>query len=318
MKRNLFYVLPALILAGCAQDFDLAENAMVEPRKSEATSEPMTRALDGAVFNEVTGNWMIGLADPFALANVQAAYYKLAAGLSAQSLSKSEAAEFAAGKKLAPTHYTLKIYPKSEEEQSRVETMRDVNVAYQPFSYSQLTREEAAKVERSGNIRSATNTFAERSPYTVTHNYTDVTDGGPTGPVTYQLPILYTVWPASKPLPADLEYVMDYPVYLPEHPEAQAGKTTSLRSTSSSDVEIHLFREAVALSRGEDAAPARDENSTRAGGPPSSMWATVSGTLKNYDSVAQCDAPLANLSIGFQYGSLGSTTGIPTATDIMR
>jgi hypothetical protein len=103
---------------------------------------------------------------------------------------------------------------------------------------------------------------------------------------------------------------VDYPVYLPEYPEAQAGKTTSLHSTSSSDVKIHLFREAVALSRGEEAAPASDKNATRAGGPPNSnMWGTVSGTLENYDSVAQCDAPLANLSIGFQYGSLGSTTG---------
>lgn len=31
--------------------------------------------------------------------------------------------------------------------------------------------------------------------------------------MTYQLPILYTVWPVDKPLPEDLEYVVDHEIF---------------------------------------------------------------------------------------------------------
>ncbi len=130
----------------------------------------MTRSLDGAVYNEVVDAWMVPQADPYTLANFQAAYDKLAAGTSVQTLSKAQAAEFTPAKKLKPTHYALKIYPKTEEEQRRVEMMNDVQVAYIPFDWVQLTPEEAGKAEQS-KARSAANTFPEKSPYTITHDY---------------------------------------------------------------------------------------------------------------------------------------------------
>ncbi len=192
--RRRFYILVAILFAGCARDLEFVEPLATDAQDAPvAMSEMRTRALDGAVYNEVVDAWMIPQADPYTLANFQAAYDNLAAGKSAQTLSKAQAAEFAAAKKLAPTHYALKIYPHDEEEQWRVEMTEDVQVAYIPFDWVQLSPEEGEKAAQAKTRSAAANTFAEKSPYTVTYDYTDATDGGPTGPVTYQLPILYTV-----------------------------------------------------------------------------------------------------------------------------
>ncbi len=93
---------------------------------TDVMPELRTRSLDGAVYNEVVDAWMVPQADPYTLENFPKAYDKLAAQKSTQTLSKAQAAEFAASKKLAPTHYALKIYPKTEAEQWQVEMMEDV------------------------------------------------------------------------------------------------------------------------------------------------------------------------------------------------
>lgn len=282
MKKRLLYLATTLLLAGCAQDFDLAEPPVTEPQQE--TSGTLTRSVDGAVYNEVTDAWMIPLADPFALENVQAAYDRIAEGQSTQPLTRAEADGFTPGEKLEPTHYALKIYPKSEEEQWRVETMEDVKVAYIPFSYSQLTHEEVARVEQSGKTRSAANTFTEKSPYTVTYDYTGATDGGPTGPVTYQLPILYAVWPADKPFPDDLEYVVDYPVFLP-YPTVDESVGNEAVSTLGNDAVMTRFYPM----------------------PPIDFIVLLrydyTGYVTTYDSTLNAEVPMANLRMRYQEGS---------------
>jgi hypothetical protein len=244
-------------------------------------NEPQTRSVEGALYNEVVDAWMIPQKDPYTLENFQKAYDNLAARQSSPTLDKAQAAEFAPAKKLKPTHYALKIYPRTEEEQWRVETMEDVQVAYMPFCFARLTREEAAKVAKT---KSPARTFAEKSPYTVTHDYTDVTDGGPTGPVTYQLPILYTVWPADKPLPTELEYVVDYEVFLPQS------------SSLSKEARSILGGEAVALARG---------GKTRAGAAPAaSQQAVFRVNIYTYDSTLGRNVPMPYLRMRFQDGSL--------------
>ncbi len=241
-----------------------------------------TRALDGAVYNEVVDAWMIPRADPYSLENFQRAYDKLAAGRSTQRLSKAQAADFTPAKKLAPTRYALRIYPKIEEEQWQVETMRDVQVSYIPFSFSQLTPDELVKAERS-KTRSTANIFPEKSPYTVTYNYTESTDGGPTGPQTFQLPILYTVWPVHKPLPADLEYKMDYEVFLPR------------ASSLNKEVGRILGGEAIAMTQG---------GATRAFASTMSLQnVRVNGNVYTEDDQLDKNVPLENFIIRHQNGS---------------
>jgi hypothetical protein len=320
MKKQLFIyfsVLTALVLVGCAENFDLNEPMAVESQQAVATFEPLTRSVDGAIYNEVTDSWMIHRADPFTLTNVQAAYDRLAAKQSAQSLTLAEADKFKVGEKLAPTHYALKIYPKNEEEQWRVEMMKDVNVAYIPFNYSQLTQEEVEKVEQNrAKTQTSALVFAEKSPYTVTYDNYESTDGGPTTPLTSQLPILYVVWPADKPFPTDLEYVVDYPVFLPElHTEAQADKNVSVRTApamANLNTETNaLFREAIALSNGWDVIPAK-ASSIRS---RANEWGSAAlGCLTTYDNILKKYVPLSNLWIVIRYGSY-TLAGGPAIAD---
>lgn len=258
--------------------------------------EIRTRSLEGAVYNEVTDTWMIPQPDPFTLENVQRAYDNLASGKSRQLLTRTEAAEFSELERLKPTHYALNIYPRNEEEQWRVEMMKDVQLKYMPFDYVRLTHEEAEKVART---KSAANTFAEKSPYTVTYNYANVTDGGPTGPVTYQLPVLYAVWPVDKPLPTDLEYVVDYEVFLPPQEDAKT-RAGALVSQLSEEAMPILLGEAYALARGGSA----QTNASSAFGNSFIAW----GEINTFDNVLGRKVPVDNLKITYDDGSYISST----------
>ncbi len=191
MKKLLFFLAPVMLMAACSQETEFTE-LPTEAGVYETTPEISMRSLEEAVYNEVVDAWMIPRKNPFALENFQ-----------------TRAGGSADAKSLEPTHYALKIYPRNEEEQWRVEMMEGVQVAYIPFDYVQLTQDEAEKITKT---RSTADIFPEKSPYTVTYDYTGTTDGGPTDPQTFQLPILYTVWPVDKPFPDDLEYVVDHEV----------------------------------------------------------------------------------------------------------
>jgi hypothetical protein len=297
MNKFLFFIVAVILLAGCAEDLEFYELAG-RGDAPESNLQPLTRSLERAVYNEVVDAWMGPQADPYTLENFQRAYDKLAAGKSLQKLSKAQAAEFIATKKLNPTHYALKIYPKNEEEQWRIETMEDVQVAYIPFDWVQLTREEAGKVEQS-KTRAAGNTFAEKNPYTVTYDNTVVYDGGPTGPVTYQLPILYTVWPVEKPLPTDLEYVVDYEIFLPD-------KEASV-SQLSNDAVPALWNEAWSTVRGLNPSilPSITPTATRAT-TSLPLFVNVQDDTPGVSSnlpYTTGNVPMANLKVRFQDGS---------------
>lgn len=272
-------------MAGCAEDIDLAEHPVDELQQAATAPKSLTRSLNNAVYNEITGNWMIPQPDPYTLANFQQAYDNLAADKSLQRLSHAEASEFSAAELLEPTHYALRIYPKTEKEQWRVEKMEDVSVVYAPFNYAELTPQE---VERVPKNRAEIPSPFEVSPYTVTHDYTDATDGGPTGPVTCQLPVLYVVWPVSKPLPDDLKYEKDYEVYLPN----EAPKT---RSTKASHV---LENEALALALGVEAISARPttRSSTRS-------VIIINGYMMTYDNTLGRNVPMGDLVLTCRIGS---------------
>ncbi len=292
VRKLLFLLVPAMLAASCAQEIEFADPEMKTdaPEAASDASQTFTRSLDGAVYNEVVDAWMIPQADPYTLANFQAAYDKLAAGKSVQTLSKAQSAEFAPAKKLAPTHYALKIYPRNEEEQWRVEMMEDVQVAYIPFDWVQLSHDEVEKHPASKTLaRSAANTFPEKSPYTVTYDYTESTDGGPTGPQTFQLPILYTVWPVGKPLPDDLEYVIDYEIFLPR----------TATQTKSAESLMALELEAVSAARGISLS--QEKLATRAITRP--IEATFRGYLMTYDNTLNKNVPLAGLKVQHHSGS---------------
>lgn len=288
----MFFLAPTLLVAGCATDLTQEIEIATRADAGKAMYEFKTRPIEGAIYNEVVDAWMIPQPDPYTLENFQKAYDNLAAGKSAQTLTKAQAGEFSVGKRLAPTHYALKIYPRDEAEQWRVEMMEDAQVAYIPFDYAQLTQDEAQKVEKA-NKRSAANTFAEKSPYTITYDYTEGTDGGPTGPQTFQLPILYTVWPADKPLPDDLEYVVDYEVFLPHSAATQAKSVEALTTLENEAVSAAFGIPASTLTGALTRAPA--------------IW-NISRRLVTYDDTLNDFAILPNLKVRVQSGTFISDT----------
>ncbi|MDR2913052.1 MAG: hypothetical protein LBV38_07200 [Alistipes sp.] len=292
MKKILLFLAPVALAAGCSQEITLENPSMGGENPQELTTEVRTRSLTGAVYNEIVDAWMVPQPDPYTLENFQKAYDRLSTRKSAQTLNAQQMSEFASPKKLAPTHYALKIYPRDEAEQWRVETMDDVQVAYIPFDWVQLPAEEAAVAAALARTRSAANTFAEKSPYTVTYDYTNATDGGPTGPVTYQLPILYVVWPADKPLPDDLEYVIDYEVFLPRA-AAQISSVTALNATTLPILENEAVSTALGI------APASISPTTRA----AATNGAITGTIKVFDNVVNQTVPMPNLMIKHALGS---------------
>ncbi len=192
--KNSFYILLALLFAGCAQDLELGKSATDADTSSATAPQTRARSLDGAVYNETVDAWMIHKADPYTLANFQVAYDNLATGKSKQPLSKSLSAQFDPARKLSPTHYALKIYPKTEEEQWQVEMMEDVQVAYIPFCYTKLTQTEVKKLPQTqtkvvGMEAARTFTFSEKNPYLHRHPRLHLLHGRrPNGPADFPTP----------------------------------------------------------------------------------------------------------------------------------
>jgi hypothetical protein len=288
MKKILLFLVSVLLVTGCAQNIEFTE-----PFKEEIpNSRGRTRSLEGAIYNEVIDAWMIPQKDPYSLANFQQAYDRLMLGKSTQTLTRAQVDKFTSAQQLKPTHYALKIYPKTEEEQWRIEMMKDVQVAHIPFCYSRLTQQEAEKVAQTKSIG---NVFTEKSPYTVIHDNADVpnllgvTDGGLRGRVTIQLPILYTVWPVDKPLPNNLEYVVDYEIFLPDAADNQPLDAEILQL---------IEFEAVSAALGDLVSTTTSVPATRAQEP-----GVLDGRILTYDSTLRANVPMSNLTVLAQIGS---------------
>ena len=292
-KKLFIPIFAAVILfAGCSAD--LTEDVNMMGDTSEEITEIATRtlSLESAVYHKETDSWLVPQKDPYTLVNFQKAYESLATKKSVRTLTSSQMSEFTDVKRLEPTHYALRIFPQNKEEQWIIESMDDVKVAYIPFDYVPLTQEEVKKLPR--QTTSAVNTFAEKSPYTVTYDYTVVTDGAPTGSQTFQLPILYTVWPVDKPLPEGMDYQMDYEVFLPPRDTDETVSVTSRNSLSKEAMQV-LESEAITLALGGQATGFLLD--------PILTMMPVYGVVRTYDDVLGQTVPLANLKVRSQVGS---------------
>lgn len=234
------------------------------------------------LYHEGTDTWIRPYKDPFALDNMQTAY---------DMLARKKQTSDAVSRKLSATHYATKLYPKNEEEQWSLETMKDVFIAYVPFDYKQLSEMEIAVVDNSLPVE----VFADESRYTVTHDDYETVEG-PADPVTIVLPVLYAVWPCDKPFPQGLDYEVLYEVFLPEY---------TADDTRANDLGIEALQELEA----EAIRIANVETTTRA----TRNWEsrTVRGSVHHYDKLMNKYVPMAYLRIRYQLGSkrYEATTG---------
>ncbi len=221
------------------------------------------------VFHQSAGAWIRPQKDPYALENFRDAYHMLA------SVEKQIDEPRA-------THYALKIYPRNEREQWAVEKMKDVKTAYIPFDYVALTEAEVSAINPAA--AAAKTLFPDTNPHKVVQKGI-MSTAGKLPDTTYDLPILYVVWPVEKPLPAELEYVILYEVCLPQ-------------SGHSSAVMRAVEREAISLALGTRAIAATRAEADR----------TLTGKVEFFDGYLWSQGqssriPQANLIQRFQLGS---------------
>ncbi|MDE5731068.1 MAG: hypothetical protein K2H81_06095, partial [Alistipes sp.] len=143
MKKSLhfkiFYV-SLVILSSCSEfDADYNKNIPI-------VSKPISSFhYDNIVYYPETNSYIAPQNDPYTIENFQKAYNKLINGHSEHILPRSQINEFSEMPKLKATHYALKIFPKNEEEQWKVELTKDIKVSYIPFNYVQLSEEDMEK-----------------------------------------------------------------------------------------------------------------------------------------------------------------------------
>lgn len=239
-----------------------------------------------AVYHIGADVWMTPQPDPYTLDNFQRAYDNISQGITNQNITRVEQNEFDNSHKLAATHYALKIYPKNENEQWKIERLEDVKVAYIPFNYVQLP--DDVEIKNMSLTRSTENTFSESNIHTITYEDALTSDGTIVNE-TYNLPILYAIWPCSKPLPEDIEYVLDYEVFLPRtYMETRCG-------TFSEDAMYILENEAIALALGR----AHESRQITRSNPV----ITLRGRSVYYDTFVERHIPQKNLKFRFQLGS---------------
>ena len=274
-------------LGGCTTDYMDDDSQVLTP--SDETGGPKTRSLENAVFNEGAQVWMVPQKDPYTLENFQQAYDNLLSGNTTQPLTRSEVASIADAEPLKATHYRLKIYPKTESEEWKIERMEDVKVAYIPFDYVQLTKAESEKVAVS--TRAQTATYPDNNPYSVTYEDMETNDG-PAAPVTFILPVLYVVWPCDKPLPEDMDYEIECEVFIPPY---NSGQTRSTASTLSETVLQRLENEAISLALGTPVRPLTRTSAT--------AERVLTGYITHWDALLKKQLPEPRLKLRFQLGS---------------
>lgn len=265
----------------------LAEEEQPLP-PSVTTADVGTRAgveMDKALYHEQTQSWVAPRKDPYALDNFRAAYANIASSRSAEPINGALSGQFSTDANIIqPTHYALKIYPRTEAEQTALELMEDVKVAYIPFDYAQLTEDETQALTRTRSDA----TFPDSTRYTVVYENMESTEGTVSSP-SYTMPILYVVWPCQKPLPAELDYHVDYPVFLP------FADAVTRSGVSLSDEAMQML-EQEAITKAWCISPEASKPRTRAALLRTGYW-------HHYDNKVKREVPMHNLKVRFQAGS---------------
>ncbi len=206
MKKFYYLVLIALFGWSCQKDQEQLTPVDPVPEAVVETKEQIP--IEKIFYHKATEQYIYQKGDPYSFENMKRAYELLQAKRQEQFGTRAGAG---GSIELTPSHYSLKIYPRNESEQWRVERMQDVTVAYLPFDYVPLPEEE---VEVMSLTRSMVEPFEEEVRYTVTYDNLQSVEG-PQPPVTLNMPVLYVTWPATKPLPLDLDYEIVDQLLLP-------------------------------------------------------------------------------------------------------
>lgn len=257
----------------------LCSCSVVDNERTMSVDEETVELIDSVFYHQPSGLYLKHQNDPFSLSNMQAAYDKVVA-------TKGESGFFQQGGKLSPTHFALKIYPRTLKEWSDIDNMEDIKVSYHPFDYTPVPGETVDDYNPSSPF--------EESKYTEVCTYQAVGDDTEKEK-TVSLPVLYVVWPADKALPKEYDYIVDYKVYIPSSsPATKSEAVLSLREKRM------LEKEALVLALGEKAllrTKSFDEPDD------SANFKVLTGSVSCFDSTYFGLLPLPNLGMRFQLGT---------------
>lgn len=275
--RLIRFSLIISIVVGCSDaSLELSNESRIQTKAQVDDLD-----LSEAVYHSMTESWIIPRNDPYTLTNFQSAMDRLLSGKAGVVLSKEERHELSELNPMQPSHYALRVFPKTEKEQWAIELMEDVKVAYIPFNYVPLSEDQV----KLGKLNDKSKSFDEEYRYTVT--YSDlVADDEKQPDETITMPVLYVVWPKDKDLPKEYDYVIDYEIFIPNY------------SSESCRVLHILEEEAIKLALGDIKLFQIDRGSNQ----------TRTGTVMHYDNLLQEYVPLVNLKLRFQFGSIITDT----------
>ncbi len=267
---EVFATLIMMIIGSCSNHVELAnlEPAISRPSLTGSFSEFGKINIDNAVYHLSTHTWIIPQQDPYDINIMKEARDK--AGYSPDEVS------------LEATHYAIKIFPKNEEEQWLIELMEDVKVDYTPFNFTPLTYEQNKQLGPAPKDQSL---IVDDCRFTVSYP-SDNDDNIENNDESYRIPVLYAIWPATKPLPKAIEYEIDHAVCLPDYnnPNNEIAKQRVVEKEA-----IHL---ALGYYPKELVIPTKSNDVV-----------TLRGYVYNYDSFIGEFVGQQNLKIRFQLGS---------------
>ena len=217
--------------------------------------------------------------DPYRIENFQNALDSMLDDAADSKWTKAQRS-FLEDLELVPTHYALRMYPRTEEQQWQLETMADISVSYIPFDYVPVLSEDIAGSQRS-NVQSF-----DISGNIITYENLESTMGF-IGSVSFNLPVLYVTWPVDKELPENIDYDVDYPIYIPKY-------ETLTKSSLDFDVISTLEKKAIELALGQRGIDPKATKSTSVRG-----WFTV----ETYDCYLKKRVPVPHLKVRTQLGS---------------
>lgn len=216
-----------------------------------------------AAFQKSTNTWIIPAPDPYKLSTFKDALVKVSGD---ENIS------------ISPTHYALRINPRCPEEQFQLETDNHIKIAYTPFNFTKI--QDGFTPSLSDKKVNSLYLYDDQDKY----SFRDTIEScdGLTEEVIHPLPAIYAVWPVSYPLPSQLDYSIDYDIFLPDY------SIDEIPRALLSEAEIEAIRDARDIN-----IPDRAMSSNR----------VFSGFVVDYDSLLDSSLAIVNLRIRFQLGS---------------
>ncbi len=216
MKKNAIYIgLLSIVLFGAGCQREMIEELPQEETAQEVIDAPKPE------YDTETGKWLVPSADPYTFDNFMQAYENIVGGVSPFAASAPTRSEDFT---LAPTHYHVKLVPKTYEQVMELYQMEGVEINAYPFNMNEADEELTAGLQVPDGVPQ---TDSIPRYYHTPEEPIYVEDGAELDMEPYRLPVLYAVWPVGREFPEDCDCYILYEVFLPKAHGSGMGSTRS-------------------------------------------------------------------------------------------